>query len=631
MTMPMLRFRQVATTLTATIIALLGVQSAFARAVATAPAVTHRISWDQHSLLLDGQRTFVWSGEMHPFRLPSPSLWRDVLQKMKASGFNTVAFYFDWGYHTPKQGVYDFSGIRDIDLLLRMAKETGLYVIVRPGPYMNAEVTRGGFPSWLVTQAARARTDAPEYLAAADEWLTQINSILRRHQLTDGGGNIILYQIENELDLTSPAHQRYMQHLHDKVRADGITVPVFHNDKGRNGFWVPPASQVPNVVHGPVDLYAFDAYPGGGCNTDATPGKPNLAPDFGLYSAGGAKGGATASPTTPPFTAEFGGGWFDFWGSNNTYPCTAIRNGPGYQRVFYGTNIANGLTLQSFYMTFGGTSWGWLPAPVVFTSYDYGAAINEARQLRDKAGTLKQLGQLIDSVGGLTQMTRAEPVTASSPAIRLYHNVDAATQTHFYIAAHTPSNAVTDDTFAFEVNAGDGKYLVPRQGTLRLNGQDAKILLANYALQRQRLVYSTSELQTHLRLPDSDLALLYGRAGEDGETVLRYTSQPEVKVLSGTVTHDFDATKGDLRLNYRHTGLLRLNLSGGGRPPLLLLIGDEKHAQTFWRQQTRAGTCCSVDRLWCERLRWTAIRLRLPAIRPKPANSKCGPALLSAL
>lgn len=557
-----------------------------------------RVTWDKHSLLIDGRREFIWGGEMHPFRLPSPSLWRDVLEKMKASGYNTVAFYFDWGYHTPRQGVYDFTGVRDMDRLLRMAKEVGLYVIVRPGPYMNAEVTRGGFPSWLVTQAVRARTDAPEYLAAADEWLTQINAIISKHQLTDGGGNVVLYQIENELDLTSPAHVRYMKHLRDKVRADGITVPIFHNDKGRNGFWVPADSNVPDVVHGPVDLYAFDAYPGGGCDVDATPGKPNPAPDWGLYSAGGARGGATASPSTPGFTAEFGGGWFDFWGSNDTYPCTAVRNGPGYQRVFYGTNIANGLTIQSFYMTFGGTSWGWLPAPVVFTSYDYGAAISESRQLRDKAATMKQLGQFIAAVPALRQMQKAEPVQllvssgqpmASGPGIKIYHNIDPVTRTHILIAMHDPSNATTDDAFRFSLALEDRSYTIPQDGTLRISGQDAKLLVADYELQRQRLVYSTSELQTHLRSGDLDIALIHGRAGEDGETVLRYESEPSVELLDGAVRSTFDAASRDLRLNYVHRGLARVRISGGGRSPLLLLIGDTTAAQAFWREQTVAG------------------------------------------
>src|SRR5690242_3633698 len=96
-------------------------------ALAAAP---HEITWDSRSLKIDGQRTFVWSGEFHPFRLPSPGAWRDVLQKMRALGFNTVSFYFPWGYYTPSPGSYDFSGVRDIDEVLRVAEEEGLYVIV---------------------------------------------------------------------------------------------------------------------------------------------------------------------------------------------------------------------------------------------------------------------------------------------------------------------------------------------------------------------------------------------------------------------------------------------------------------------------------------------------------------------
>ena len=70
------------------------------------------------------------------------------------------------------------------------------------------------------------------------------------------------------------------------------------------------------------------------------------------------------------------------------------------------TNIANRLTVQNLYMAFGGTSWGWLPAPLVYSSYDYGAAIDEARQLRPKAATLKELGLFVQSVPELTRVDR---------------------------------------------------------------------------------------------------------------------------------------------------------------------------------------------------------------------------------
>jgi hypothetical protein len=248
--------------------------------------------------------------------------------------------------------------VRDIDKLLDIAAEVGIYVIARPGPYINAETTGGGFPGWLTTQAGRARSDAPDYLAAADEWLHHVDAIIKRHQLTDGTGTVILYQIENELASTGTSQRNYMQNLYDTVRNDGISVPIFHNDKGRNGMWVPPRDTVPGTVPGPVDMYAFDSYPGGTCHTDGTVGAASTAPDYGIFGPGGATGGASASPNTPGFAAEFGGGWFDYWGSVGTYQCMSQREGPGYERVFYDTNIANRLSLQNFYMTFGGTWWG---------------------------------------------------------------------------------------------------------------------------------------------------------------------------------------------------------------------------------------------------------------------------------
>jgi beta-galactosidase GanA len=567
----------------AALIAVVGLAPFEPAAADVGLTASHSITWDRYSLMIDGQRSFVWSGEFHPFRLPSPSLWRDVLQKLKANGYNAVSIYFDWGYHSAKQGIYDFSGVRDMDQVLSLAQEVGLYVIARPGPYINAETDGGGFPGWLINRAGRARTDAAGYLAATDEWQSQIDPIIARHQLTSGTGTVILYQIENELAATGTSQLNYLTHLRDKARANGITVPIFHNDKGRNGFWVPASSGVSGTVSGPVDLYAFDGYPGGTCHTDNTPGGPSVAPDWGIWGSGGAQGGATASPNTPGFAAEFGGGWFDFWGGSGSYPCMSQREGPGYERVFYGTNIANRLTIQNFYMTVGGTSWGWLPAPVVYTSYDYGAALDEARQPRAKLSTMKELGLFLQSVAPITKVDKAAAVTPSSTAVKVLHNVNPDTQTHFYIATHNPSNATTNDTFTFPINTPDGGFVA----SLALNGQDAKILVANWSFGGQHLVYSTSEIETVLRQDSTDLLVLYGRTGEAGQTILRYASPPTVTVLAGTVSSTFD--NGNLELEYLHSALAQVRITGGGRDPLTLLIARQSFADTLWRQDTSAG------------------------------------------
>lgn len=555
---------------------------------ATAPKARPRtIAWDRHSLIIDGKREMIFAGEFHPFRLPSPSLWRDVLQKMKASGLNAVSFYFSWGYHSAKPGHYDFTGVRNIERAIQMAEEEGLYVIARMGPYVNAELTAGGFPGWLLRQRAEARTDAAEYQAATDEWMTQINAILARHQLTDGSGNVIAYQLENELFAVNPKNIRHMQHLADKARADGITVPLFHNAASRLPDWTPRTSTAPFANPGPTDLYAFDGYPGGVCDVFAQPGTPAPAPDWGLYGKNFPKVGSLASPNTPGFVAEIGAGWFDYWGSNGTYECTARRQGPGYQRVFYGSSLINALSIHSLYMAFGGTSWGWQPGPIVYTSYDYGAPISEARVMRDKALVLKQMGGFVQAATPvLAQMDKGEPLDPGNAKVRLYHNVNQALGSHVLLAQHNHLGGTA--AFGFKLQTRDGSYQIPQAGQLTLTGQDAKLLLASYALERQHLVYSTSELQAQARQGPRDLALMYGRDGDDGETVLRYAARPTVKLLRGQAQVAWDAQAGDLRLNYRHSGLTELLISGGGRAPLLLLLADEKTGREFWRLQAGA-------------------------------------------
>lgn len=552
---------------------------------ATAPTGTpKKISWDQYSLMIDGKRQVIWAAEFQPFRLPSPSLWRDVLQKYKAMGLNGVSLYFAWGYHSSHPGHYDFSGVRNLEKLLQIAKEEGLYVMVRPGPYVNAELSMGGFPGWLARQRAEARTDAPEYQNATAEWLTQVNAIIARFQITNGGGTVIAYQLENEQFEVEPKNARHMQFLADKARADGITVPLFHNAASRLPDWTPKNSTAPFANPGPTDLYAFDGYPGGVCDVHGQPGTPAVAPDWGIYGKNFPKVGSLASPHTPGFGAEIGAGWFDYWGSNGTYECTAKRQGVGYQKLFYGTNLINRIVIHSVYMGFGGTSWGWQPAPVVFSSYDYGAPISEDRGLRDKALGMKLLGNFIQSANDLLgQMDIGDAIQPDNAKVRIYHNVNRQLGSHLLFAVHKPSSNTGTEAFAFELKTADGSYRIPQAGSLALSGQDARFILAAYPLGQHRLVYSTSELWTQIRQGAADLTLLHGRSGHDGETVLRFAHKPGVRVITGEVQQRWDATKGDLRLNYRHQGLIELEITGGGRAPLRLLIADESTAQASWK------------------------------------------------
>ncbi|MFH9552964.1 beta-galactosidase [Streptomyces sp. NPDC017435] len=550
-----------------TVMPLTSTHAVAAPAGAKPGAAPHTVTYDQYSVRVDGKPLYLWGAEFHYFRLPSPDAWRDVLQKIKAGGFNAVSLYFDWGYHSSKPGSYDFTGIRDVERLLDEAERAGLYVIARPGPYINAEVSGGGMPAWRTTQPGVNRTSEPEYLKAAREWMSRINPVIARHQLTHGTGSVILYQVENEYQ--GGRHDAdYMQTLIDWARADGIDVPTFVNDGGANKNWV--------SGKGAPDIYGFDAYPQGfDCKN---PDSWKNLPDYSYVNEW--------KPESPLLIPEAQGGAFDPWGGTGYQDCAKLT-GTDFTRVFSKMNIAAGVSGQSFYMTYGGTNWGWLADPnAVYTSYDYGAPINESRQLTDKYQEFKRLGYMVNSVTSLARTDRAEAPTPTDQALRIDRRVNPDDGTQFFTVRHTDTRVKDKDETTLSLKGADGDYpRVPQQGTITVDGRDAKLLVAGYDLGRsQRLVYSTSEIMTHARIGGREVALLYGRAGETGETVLRYAARPEVTVLDGDVTPTWDAERGDLRLNYTHKGLARVRVNG-----MELLIADTAETAHWWRQDTAAG------------------------------------------
>lgn len=194
----------------------------------------HKVAWDKHSFTIDGTRLSIWFGELHYWRLLSQQAWRDVMRKARANGFNAISLYFFWGLHQESaDGKFDFSGIKDIDKLLTIAEEEGLYVIARPGPYINAEISMGGLPATMSNQPGPLRGTAN--LARSKQWLHAFDVIARKHQVTTGGGSLLMYQVENELLDESSDRSAFLKALTSYVRADGITVPLFTNDYSMAG------------------------------------------------------------------------------------------------------------------------------------------------------------------------------------------------------------------------------------------------------------------------------------------------------------------------------------------------------------------------------------------------------------
>ncbi|HEX8917171.1 MAG TPA: beta-galactosidase, partial [Chloroflexota bacterium] len=545
--------------------------------VTTARAQTapqHHVTWDEHSLLLDGRRLLLYSGEFQYFRLPSQSQWLDRLQKIKAAGLNAVSLYFDWQYHSPAPGQYDFSGIRDIDALLAMCQRLGLYVIARVGPYMNAEVDAGGLPGWLLRQTLYPRsqtwngtTAQPDYSALymqySSEWYDHLLPILARHQVTSGGP-VILLSVENEYN-QSTGSQQYMQNLYDLARRNGIDVPIFDNDFYFNGSW----SQL-------VDLYGYDSYPYGfqcchqwwdehfhGVDTWETTLRSQL------------------HITTPMFVAELQGGAYDPWGGKG-YKAIATTLGPDWLSALDESALAQGTSVLNTYMFAGGTTWGYMGEPGVYTSYDYGAPIAESGALRPAYYAAHRIALYLQSFGEALAGADAAPqvVTATNPVVTVHSRVDASSGTAFTFLRH--GDAGDPVQTKLQINVAGHQWLVPqRQGSfITVPGHGTSLLLENRDVGPLHLNYTTSQVLTDATTAEGHFLVLYGPQDSSGETDFALPAGDATVVHNANVS--VTRTNGELRLNYRHTTEPRTISISTPSGVLRVLITDTSQASHYW-------------------------------------------------
>lgn len=350
------------------------------KAVESGPSVTE-IQYDRYSLIINGRREFIRSGAIHYFRLPSQALWKDRLFKLKAAGYNTVDIYFNWGFHSQEEGQYDFSGIRDIRKLLEIARELGLWVIARPGPYINAEVSGGGFPMWLLAKKdipLRNRKEgqmvwSDAYMAYVRQWWEQVLPIVNEFD------NILMVQIENEYS-TLEVEPDYMQALYHLARDLGVKVPLSHNDLFIAGLY-----------EDIVDLYAFDNY-------SVTQFESDWRKLTGVFSV---LDNIETSlrpfcQNRPLIAAELQAGWFGMWKGSRYNDITELL---GREHINLSTKavIAQGLTVFNHYKAIGGTNWGHIGSTETYTSYDFGAPISEVGINTIRLFEAKSLNYFLDS------------------------------------------------------------------------------------------------------------------------------------------------------------------------------------------------------------------------------------------
>lgn len=212
--------------------------------------MNNTVKLDHNGIKIGNRYRTLLCSSLFYFRQPV-EVWDDRMRLLKAAGYNCIDVYCPWNYHETEPGVWDFSGQRDVDHFLSLAEANGLYVIVRPGPYICSEWDGGGLPGWLNLKSESIRQDDGYFLSRIGEWYCHILPVVRTHQITQGG-TVILMQVENELDFfpcISP--QSYVSKLKDMIRCQAIDVPLFcccgQNSLERSGALEPGLEMTYNV------------------------------------------------------------------------------------------------------------------------------------------------------------------------------------------------------------------------------------------------------------------------------------------------------------------------------------------------------------------------------------------------
>ena len=334
---------------------------------------SHQFEIKDGAFMLDHQPIEIRAGELHYARVPE-AYWRQRLQMMKAMGLNTVCTYVFWNYHHPSPGVWDFtSGNHNLSAFLQIAKETGLYVVLRPGPYACAEWDFGGFPWWLATvEGLKVRTDNKPYLDSCTVYFQKLAEQVRGYHISEGGP-IILTQVENEFgswvaqrkDIPLEAHLRYTAKIKAILIASGLKPPFYTSD-GRTLF-----------TGGHIE----DVFPAANGEDDVD----SLRFTVNQFNHG----------QGPYFVAEFYPGWLDHWAEE--FPRVSTAEIVNQTKKYLDNHVS-----FSFYMIHGGTNFGYTsganytkehPIQPDLTSYDYDAPISEAGWATEKYLSLRTLLQ----------------------------------------------------------------------------------------------------------------------------------------------------------------------------------------------------------------------------------------------
>jgi beta-galactosidase len=318
----------------------------------------HKLGLHDQQFWIDDQPLQIVAGEMHIARI-LPEFWEDRIKKARAMGLNTVSVYLFWNQIEPTEGKFDWTGINDVRRFVKLCQANGLWVAVRPGPYVCAETEFGGYPAWLLKHPGlKVRANEPQFMEFNRRFITELGRQIADLQVNHGGP-ILMTQVENEYSKIDG----YLSALVDMFRAAGFDGQLFTCDH---------SGPVWNIEQGIPGILR------------ATNGLPNEMKLDLARKVGG---------DWPVYGSEVYTSWFSVWGAD--------VGGPRSKHKSVEAQIKDTQWLLDrhlswcFYMFDGGTNFGysngaqeWRP---VQTTYDYDAPVDELGRVTPKYKALREL------------------------------------------------------------------------------------------------------------------------------------------------------------------------------------------------------------------------------------------------
>uniref|UniRef100_A0A8H7XXB1 beta-galactosidase n=1 Tax=Psilocybe cubensis TaxID=181762 RepID=A0A8H7XXB1_PSICU len=515
--------------------------------------------------------------------LPVPSLWPDILQKIKAAGFNAISVYTHMAQINPSRGVVDFSGHRALQPLFDAAKASGLWIILRPGKpswiytrprYINAETSAGGIAHWITTEiAGQPRSNDTDYRAAWQDYIAGIIKVTAPNQISSGGP-VIAIQVDNEFSQAPAFHAAYFAELEEVYHNSPIDVPLTYNDPGMGSSFINGT--------GAVDLYGFDEYPQ---RYDCTHQTWNPAPtNYYSYHM-------QVNPANPQFIPEFQSGAGDSWGLTSPgYDGCRLLTGPDFLSVFNQALWASNAKMINFYMFYGGTSWGAIPYPGIYTSYDYGATITESRQLTTKFDEMKRQGLFLRSTPDFYKTdwiadTNSGISVSNNPAAYVTELRNPDTQSGYFIVRQANSSSLETITLKLNVTTSAGALQIPLQSPdITIGGRQSKVINTDYKFgSASKALYSTAQVLFAGIIDGRDILFLHGDTNQTHEIALALTGNPSKLKASPFVelSTKVPGVPRDTTVITFGPGITDL-ITVWDSDTQLILFADSNTAATFW-------------------------------------------------